>query len=205
MSHHAEIRSALLKETTDGTYKKHSSVKVSELVEPKVVVERRDWPGSVWGVYRATGVMKGDWDKAVGMVKAMVDDIKISKLMSPVKSMKTVEKEEDGIINYRVESIPWPLSDREGLGHVSTELVDDKTFVYAVRSVPGAKQVNKDNVLCEVFILGYVLKKLDGDKISLCSVKGIDPKGNIPEMIMSGFISDHALALGKFQKHLLKK
>eukprot|EP01064_Diplonema_japonicum_P025062 TRINITY_DN35_c0_g1_i8.p2 TRINITY_DN35_c0_g1~~TRINITY_DN35_c0_g1_i8.p2 ORF type:complete len:205 (+),score=90.90 TRINITY_DN35_c0_g1_i8:65-679(+) len=204
MSHHAEIRSALLKETTDGTYKKHSSVKVSELVEPKVVVERRDWPGSVWGVYRVTGTMKGDWDKAVEMVKTMPSELKINKLMYPVKSVKALEDEGEGVIQYRVNDLPWPLSDREAITHASAGFVDDKTFVYATRSIPGKKPVNKDNVFAEVFIDGLILQKLDGDKIAIWSIGGMDPKGNIPEKLISSFISDSALALGKFQKKLLK-
>eukprot|EP01064_Diplonema_japonicum_P025059 TRINITY_DN35_c0_g1_i4.p1 TRINITY_DN35_c0_g1~~TRINITY_DN35_c0_g1_i4.p1 ORF type:complete len:205 (+),score=71.65 TRINITY_DN35_c0_g1_i4:63-677(+) len=204
MSHHAEIRSALLKETTDGTYKKHSSVKVSELVEPKVVVERRDWPGNVWGVYRAMGVMKGDWDKAVGMVKAMVNDVKAMNVMFNVKTVKVLEKEEGGVIQYRVEDLPWPLSNRETILYLSAEFVDDKTFVYSSRSVPGSKQMDKNNVLGETFISGLILQKLDGGKFNMWSIGGMDPKGNIPEKLVGSLVSDIAYNLGKFQKKLLK-
>ena len=160
--------------------------------------------GSAFMEVRAVTVIPASLD----VLAQVLRDVPNHKKWRPFCKLSSVVRQPDPftMIVYDVESMPWPLTDRDEV--LRCEIIVDKEKARGVGRLTPAEDpdapVRKDRVRVTDFYAHYILQYLGKDRTGLVFTTRVNPGGRLPAFLVNGFSKYYAysqlLALKKSVK-----
>ena len=99
--------------------------------------------------------------------------------------------------------LPGPVSNREMVVVNTFKNEGDKIYV-GNRSCSYPVQVNKNAVLANLLVGGFILDKTEGNKTIVTNISDVDIKGNIPDFVMNAMSKKRIEMLYDLEKRINK-
>lgn len=149
--------------------------------------------------------------KATGVIKAKIEDIVKSIMPVTEEEMKKSDEEilewsilknvaDDLEVVYSAHSAPFPVSSRELIYLRHSRTLENGNFIVSASSINVKDQPTREKrVRAAIYYSGWVVEIIDDDSCKVTRILQLDPKGNIPTMIVNAYKTKTALAVNKLR------
>jgi hypothetical protein len=154
-----------------------------------ITISVRDVPGSKHRAVRAEMTIQASLNALVGLVSDTSACPELSKLCQRAAVHERISATELYVYSYN--DIPWPVSDRDALAHVTWEQnPTDLTVTMLAVPTDGILAETKKAVRIIDGVTSWTFKPIGGGEVHIVSQAHIDPRGPVPAWLTNILLID---------------